>query len=74
MNLDGYGLWQDRENLAVRRVHPNLESLGAWNGRAAGAGAYLAKAGTMSWCFILREPNDGTHEVWLNHLGQMSLI
>ena len=74
LTLDGMGLWQDRQDLSIRRVAPELEELAEWNGKAYGSGAYLVKSGLFSWCFVLRQPEDGCHDVWLRHLEKMSWV
>lgn len=74
LTLDGMGLWQDRQDLSIRRVVPDLEDLAQWNGKAFGSGAYLVKSGLYSWCFVLRSPEDGGHDVWLRHLEKMSWV
>lgn len=74
MTLDGYGLWQDRENLSILRLAPRLEDLALWMGKAAGSGGYVCKAGFVSWCFVLKEPWAGEHEVWRKHLEKMSWV
>lgn len=74
LTLDGMGLWQDRQDLSIRRVAPELEDLAEWNGKAYGSGAYLVKSGLFSWCFVLRQPEDGGHDVWLRHLEKMSWV
>ena len=74
LTLDGYGLWQDRENLSILRMAPRLEDLAIWMGKAAGSGGYVCKAGFVSWCFVLKEPWAGDHEVWRTHLEQMSWV
>lgn len=74
LTLDGYGLWQDLENLRVKLVSPELEDLAVWNGAAMFNGAWMAVGGLSSWCFITREPDNVTHETWLKHLSQMAWI
>lgn len=74
LSLDGYGLWQDRENLNILRMAPRLEDLAVWMGKAAGNGGYVCKAGVVSWCFVLKDLWDGDHEVWRKHLEQMSWV
>lgn len=74
LTLDGYGLWQDRENLSILRLAPRLEDLAIWMGKAAGSGGYVCKAGFVSWCFVLKEPWAGEHEVWRKHLEKMSWV
>ena len=74
MTLEGYSLWQDRENLRVKLVSPELEDLAAWDGKAKFDGRWMAAEGLTSWCFITREPDNVTHEVWLKHLSQMSWV
>ena len=74
LTLDGYGLWQDKTDLSVKKVRPAMEDLGIWFGEAAYSGGWLAKAGLTSWCFVLKEPEDESHKVWLRHLSQMGRI
>ena len=74
MTLEGYSLWQDRENLRVKLVSPELEDLAVWGGKAKFNGHWMAAGGLTSWCFITREPDNMTHEVWLKHLSQMSWV
>ena len=74
MTLNGYGLWQNRENLSILRLAPEMEALAEWNGRASGSGAYVCKAGFVSWCFVLKTPWSGEHEVWRKHLEKMSWV
>lgn len=74
MTLEEYSLRQDRENLRVKLVSPELEALAVWNGKAKFNGHWMAVGGLTSWCFIAREPDNVTHEVWLKHLSQMSWV
>ena len=74
MTLDGYGLWQNRENLSILRLAPAMEALAEWNGTATEDGGYVCKAGFVSWCFVLKTPWRGEHEVWRKHLEKMSWV
>ena len=74
MTLDGYGLWQNRENLSVLRLAPQMEAMAEWNGKASEDGGWVCKAGLVSWCFVLKTPWRGEHEVWRNHLEKMSWV
>ena len=74
MTLDGYGLWQSRENLSILRLDPRMEAMAEWNGKASEDGGYVCKAGFVSWCFVLKTPWRGEHEVWRKHLEKMSWV
>lgn len=74
LTMDGCGLWQDKTDLSIRKLRPAMEELALWFGKAAYSGGWLAKAGLMSWCFVLKEPDDESHAVWMKHLSQMSWI
>lgn len=74
LTLDGYGLWQDKTDLSIKKVRPAVEELALWFGKDAYSGGWLAKAGQTSWCFVLKEPDDESHAVWMKHLSQMSWI
>lgn len=74
MTLDGYGLWQNRENLSVLRLAPQMEAMAEWNGKASEDGGWVCKAGLVSWCFVLKTLWRGEHEVWRKHLEKMSWV
>jgi hypothetical protein len=74
MTMNGYGLWQNREDLSILRLAPEMEAMAEWNGRATGSGAYVCTAGFVSWCFVLKTPWRGEHEVWRKHLEKMSWV
>ena len=74
MTLDGYGLWQNRKNLLVLRLDPRMEAMAEWNGKASEDGGMVCTAGFVSWCFVMKTPWRGEHEVWRKHLEQMSWV
>ena len=72
LTLDGYGLWQNRENLSILRLRPEDEAMAEWNGTAHMSGEWVCKCGFVSWCFVNRLPWSGEHEAWRKHLEKMS--